>query len=273
MPASNIFKKSHCNLAGKHQEKSFSQELKKPFIWQLALRRLSWTPLSLWPVSLVTNSAIKFWIPFICWKRPFVVRPGRKFDFILGCMGFKLRTCRFCFDLSMCLERFHAWFPRQLQRIRRMTVWRLGASNSWRHGSNWKSLSMPFHAFPPLSNIRTQNCLSISEVASKSACLKFEPHTPHNKVKLSYPHEKKLSTNDWSPEFYVDFLMALQQTSRIWGPKPPAPWPSCSLHRVYSSKLAREPSMELFQMRWQAPGKIMKQGSTLSNSRIWGLFA
>ena len=29
MPAAKIFKKPHCNLAGKHQENSFSQELKK----------------------------------------------------------------------------------------------------------------------------------------------------------------------------------------------------------------------------------------------------
>ena len=76
-------------------------------------------------------------------------------------MGVKLRTFRFCFDLSMCLARFHAWFPHQLQRIRLMED-----GDCLKVGGQFMDPTRK--AFPSLGNFRTQNCISISEVATKS---------------------------------------------------------------------------------------------------------
>ena len=182
----------------------------------------------------------------------------------------------------MCLARFHAWFPHQLQRIRLVkTVWRLGANS-------WIQLEKPFHhsatfelktasQFPKSQ----QNPGSLTPIHRmiKSSFLTLTKNSyfqqmngVQNSIPTPFSEEKivqimqilKFShglTNSYTP---------LQQTSRIWGPKAPAPWPSCSLHRAYSSKLAREPSMELFQIHWHAQGKILKKWSNEAHCQIIG---
>lgn len=262
MPAAKIFKKPHCNLAGKQLTVGIEK-----IVMDSSL-----------PLASFTRHQ-QCCILFICWKLLLLVRV-RKLDFIIRCMGFKLRTFRFCFDLSMCLARFHAWFPHQLQRIRLVkTVWRLGANS-------WIQLEKPFHhsatfklttEFPksqqnpgsltPIHRMIKSSFLTLPKKSNFQLMngVQNSIPTPFSEGKivqimqiLKFSHGL---TNSYTP---------LQQTSRIWGPKAPAPWPSCSLHRAYSSKLAREPSMELFQIHWHAQGKILKNWSNEAHCQIIG---